>query len=112
MAHSENSIRDIVVTGVGFAADAYDLFVIGAVLVILRAEYADTTTETAISILSAVSLAAAVVGQLLFGFLASRFGRKKLFVLTSVLIIIGAIASGCVVGPTPTTVLSLIIVCR
>ncbi len=106
----KHPLRDTFVTGVGFASDSYDLFVIGIVLVILQDLYPDSSN--AVPILASVSLAAAVCGQLVFGYLAARFGRKKLFVITLLLISFGAIASGCVFDTKAVSIFWMMIGCR
>lgn len=104
------SARDTAVAGVGFAADSYDLFVIGIVLVILKAEYAESAQ--AASVVASASLAAAVVGQLLFGYLATRFGRVRLFVLTLCLIVAGTILSASVFESSAVSIFAMLAVTR
>jgi PHS family inorganic phosphate transporter-like MFS transporter len=105
-----SSSRDTAVAGVGFAADSYDLFVIGIVLVILEHEFAESASL--VSVVASSSLAAAVVGQLLFGYLATRFGRVRLFVVTLCLIVGGTLASAAVFDAPGVSVFAMLAVTR
>jgi PHS family inorganic phosphate transporter-like MFS transporter len=70
--------------------DAYDLFVIGIVMVILREIYG--TNLVAESTLATAVLVGATLGQIFFGLLGDRIGRKKMFLVTLVIITSMAIA--------------------
>jgi len=70
--------------------DAYDLFVIGIVMVILREIYG--TNLLAESTLATAVLVGATLGQLFFGLLGDRIGRKKMFIVTLSVITSMAIA--------------------
>jgi PHS family inorganic phosphate transporter-like MFS transporter len=92
----ESSLRDfhwraVFTSGMGFFTDAYDLFIIGTVTVILSPLWHLTTLD--LSVLNATSIAASVVGALLFGRLMDRFGRKSIYGLEVVLLVIGALVS-------------------
>ena len=78
-------------SGIGFLSDAYDLFVINLVKNILASIYPQSTEDA--SGLSTAALVGAVFGQLVFGSLADRLGRKTIFVVTISLVIIGAFGS-------------------
>ncbi|HMG64051.1 MAG TPA: hypothetical protein VK599_13975, partial [Streptosporangiaceae bacterium] len=56
------------VSGMGFFTDAYDLFVIGIVVVLLKPEWGLSTTQ--VSLLNSVTLAASAVGAIVFGRIA------------------------------------------
>jgi len=73
--------------------DAYDLFVMGMVLVIVNQLYPSPDKGLATTTISWTVLAGATVGQLLFGLSGDRIGRKKMFVITLSLIIIFALSS-------------------
>eukprot|EP01132_Coremiostelium_polycephalum_P010755 gene10755-13163_t len=83
--------KKILVAGTGFLCDAYDLFVINLVIVILKQLYAQSSTSS--SIVSTAALWGSVAGQLVFGFLADRIGRRIGFIITLSFIIIGAFGS-------------------
>lgn len=86
-----NTFKRIAVSGVGFFSDAYDLFIINIVLVILAKEYYLSARYK--SAITSSALWGAALGQIFFGVFADRLGRKKGFILTLSLVIVGAIAS-------------------
>jgi PHS family inorganic phosphate transporter-like MFS transporter len=102
--------RDTITAGVGFAADSYDLFVIGIVLVVMKEIYTGTDSDS--SVVGSSSLAMAVIGQLLFGYLATRFGRVKLFIATLVLIIVGTLLSAAVFETEAVSIFAMLAVTR
>src|SRR6059058_5201321 len=83
--------KAMITSGMGFFTDAYDLFIIGVVLAILKPLWHLSALE--ISLLGSTSLIAAAVGSLLFGRLADRVGRHAIFSYTLVVLALGAIAS-------------------
>jgi PHS family inorganic phosphate transporter-like MFS transporter len=83
--------RIIFITGMGFLTDAYDLFVIGIVTVLLTPEWHLSTLQ--IGILNATSLLAAALGAVIFGFLADKWGRKRLYGSEVGLLCVGALMS-------------------
>jgi PHS family inorganic phosphate transporter-like MFS transporter len=80
----------LIVISVGFMTDAYDLFVIGIVMVILREIYGEDTQAE--SILATAVLVGATLGQLFFGLMGDKIGRRKMFIVTLLIITIMAIA--------------------
>jgi MFS transporter, PHS family, inorganic phosphate transporter len=79
------------VSGMGFFTDAYDLFVIGIVVVLVKPEWGLSTTE--VSLLNSVTLAASAVGAVVFGRIADILGRKKIYGYEVLILAIGALAS-------------------
>ncbi|MCU4186400.1 MFS transporter [Acidiferrimicrobium sp. IK] len=88
---SRHHYRAAATAGVGFFTDAYDLFVVGAVLVILKAQWHLSTSQT--SLVSAAALGAAFVGALIFGRIADVFGRKRFYGLEAAIMVVGAVGS-------------------
>ncbi|MGH9068057.1 MAG: MFS transporter [Acidimicrobiales bacterium] len=84
-------LRAAVTAGMGFFTDAYDLFIIGVVITILRHQWHLTTTE--VSLLGSTSLVAAFVGAFVFGRIADLFGRKKVYGVEAAIMVVGALAS-------------------
>lgn len=78
-------------------AQAYDLFVINIVMAILDKEFATPDRPKGIdkekAYISTAVLIGAVLGQLFFGLLADRIGRRLGFIITLSLVILGAILS-------------------
>ncbi len=82
--------RAVIVSGVGFFTDAYDLFVIGTVAAMVSTQWHLSTTET--SWVSGSAILAAFVGASVFGRLADAFGRKVVYVTVAAIMIVGALA--------------------
>ena len=75
--------------GMGFFTDAYDLFIIGTVTVLLTPIFHLSTNQ--ISLLNSASLLASVAGALTFGKLMDRLGRKRMYGLEVTILVVGAI---------------------
>ena len=84
-------MKIMVVSGMGFFTDAYDLFVIGIVVKILKDQWHLSTTQ--VSLLSSLTLAASAVGALVFGRVADMVGRKKMYGFEVLILAAGALAS-------------------
>ncbi len=79
------------VSGMGFFTDAYDLFIIGVALTLLKPIWHLSAFE--VSVLGSSSLLAAAVGAAIFGRVADVFGRKRIYGLEVLVLAVGAIAS-------------------
>ena len=79
------------VSGMGFFTDAYDLFVIGIVVALLKPQWHLSTGQ--VSWLNSATLLASAVGALLFGRIANIVGRKRIYGYEVLILAIGAIAS-------------------
>jgi PHS family inorganic phosphate transporter-like MFS transporter len=88
---SRFQLKIMFVSGMGFFTDAYDLFVIGIVVVLLKTEWSLTTTQ--VSLLNSVTLAASAVGAIVFGRIADILGRKRIYGYEVLILAIGALAS-------------------
>lgn len=77
--------------GIGFFTDAYDLFIIGIVTIILGPIWGLSTFQVAI--LNGAALASAAFGAVFFGFFSDRYGRKKLYGFEVLILFFGAILS-------------------
>jgi PHS family inorganic phosphate transporter-like MFS transporter len=87
-------VRAIVVAGVGFFTDAYDIFAIGLVTTMIGVVYfpagaIDSNADTAIKVATS---GGTVIGQLGFGALADIVGRKKMYGLELIIIIFATLA--------------------
>jgi PHS family inorganic phosphate transporter-like MFS transporter len=83
--------RAVIVSGVGFFTDAYDLFVISTVAALVTVQWHLSTTQTSWVVGSAIL--AAFFGAVLFGRIADVIGRKKVYAIVAAIMIVGAIAS-------------------
>ncbi|XP_065864308.1 low affinity inorganic phosphate transporter 8-like [Euphorbia lathyris] len=100
--------KAIVIAGMGFFTDAYDLFCISAVTKLLgRLYYYDPTTgkpgklpDNINNAITGVALCGTLVGQLFFGWLGDKLGRKKVYGITLVTMVGCALASGLSFGST------------
>ncbi|KAL3724702.1 hypothetical protein ACJRO7_029809 [Eucalyptus globulus] len=99
--------KAIVIAGMGFFTDAYDLFCINPVMLLLGRLYyinTDPTKPGALppnvkSAVAAVALCGTVAGQIFFGLLGDKLGRKKVYGLTLMLMVFCSLASGLSFGP-------------
>ncbi len=84
-------LRSVIVSGMGFFTDAYDLFIIGVAMVLIKSQWAPD--KFMVGLVSSTALIAAFVGAFIFGRLGDVVGRKKIYVLVSIIIGLGALAS-------------------
>ena len=84
-------LRTVVVAGMGFFADAYDLFVIGIVSTLLKSEWHLGSGQLAL--LNAVMLGAAFLGALVLGRVADKVGRARIFGIIAVVMVIASLGS-------------------
>mmetsp|Transcript_21030 Transcript_21030/g.45542 ORF Transcript_21030/g.45542 Transcript_21030/m.45542 type:complete len:165 (-) Transcript_21030:1475-1969(-) len=93
-----SSVGKILVAGSGFLADAYSLYIIGLAQTVIFEVYppsSEHVKDQLKSLISTAALIGAVFGQLFFGNLADRIGRKRVFVCTGSLITVAAVLSAC-----------------
>ncbi len=83
--------RAVLISGVGFFTDAYDLFVIGTVASLVATQWDLSTTQ--MSWVSGAAILGAFFGAVVLGRLADIIGRKKVYVLVAAIMILGALAS-------------------
>lgn len=69
--------------GIGWLLDAFEVNVVGSVLGVLKDLW--HLTDSQASAIVSVWLIGLMIGALFFGYLADRFGRRKLFILTLLL---------------------------
>ncbi len=87
------TLRHILVVSIGFMTDAYDLFVMGIVIVIISTIYPENGTSIAKSAMGSSVIVGIIIGQIIFGILSDQMGRFKIFIITIMIIIIFAIMS-------------------
>ncbi len=83
----------------GFYTDAYDLFVIGAILPIIGVYFGLSNKALDYALISSSALFGAILGPLIFGPIADRFGRKAIYTLDLVLLIVAALGSATSANP-------------
>jgi MFS family permease len=83
--------RALLVSGMGFFTDAYDLFVIGIVSTLLKTQWHLDTGQLAL--LNAVMLGAAFFGALVFGRIADVIGRTRVYWMSAALMVVAAAGS-------------------
>lgn len=88
--------RILFVSGIGFLADAYDLFVIDFVKSIIKHTAKVMPSDGEIQLVTSATLAGSVIGQLVFGFLGDFIGRRTMFITTAGLCIFGNVTSALV----------------
>jgi MFS transporter, PHS family, inorganic phosphate transporter len=88
--------RAVLISGVGFFTDAYDLFVIATVATLVKTQWHLTTTQT--SWVTGSAILGAFFGALLFGRIADVIGRKTVYTVVALIMIVGAIASALAPG--------------
>ncbi|XVF62862.1 hypothetical protein PTKIN_Ptkin09bG0042600 [Pterospermum kingtungense] len=92
----------IVIAGMGFFTDAYDLFCISLVTKLLGRIYyhvdgrkkPGTLPPNVAAAVTGVALVGTLAGQLFFGWLGDKMGRKKVYGITLLLMVVCSIASG------------------
>ena len=89
-------VRAVVVAGVGFFTDSYDIFAINLCVSMLGVVYwqhakgkIPSSSDTAIKVATS---GGTVIGQLFFGWLADRIGRKRMYGIELIIIILATLA--------------------
>jgi|UniRef100_A0A2N9GN33 PHS family inorganic phosphate transporter-like MFS transporter len=104
----------IVIAGMGFFTDAYDLFCISLVTKLLGRLYyykegsssPGTLPSNVSAAVNGVAFCGTLTGQLFFGWLGDKMGRKRVYGLTLMVMVICSIASGLSFGKDATSVMT------
>ena len=83
------------ISGMGFFTDAYDLFIIGVVMSLLKPLWRTGKLEE--SLVESTALLASAFGALLFGRVADMLGRKRIYGVEVLVLAFGA--TGCALSP-------------
>ncbi|KAF5739281.1 Phosphate transporter 1 9 [Tripterygium wilfordii] len=89
--------KAIIIAGMGLFSDAYDLFCIPPIMKILGRVYYENDSEIPSSIVSTlvgISLLGTVIGQLVFGRLGDKIGRRGVYGLSLMIMVLSSIACG------------------
>ena len=84
-------LRAVLVSGMGFFTDAYDLFVIGIASALITKDW--NLSSGRLALLNSTMLFAAFVGALVFGRFADVAGRKRVYWLVAAIMIVAAVGS-------------------
>ncbi|XP_042753235.1 low affinity inorganic phosphate transporter 4-like [Lactuca sativa] len=106
-------VKAIVIAGMGFFTDAYDLFCISTVSKLLGRLYFSDGNSTdpgklptnINNAVTGVALIGTLAGQLVFGWLGDKLGRKRVYGITLILMVICALCSGLSFGYSPKAVI-------
>ncbi|KAL6564467.1 putative inorganic phosphate transporter 1-7 [Orobanche minor] len=104
----------IIIAGMGFFTDAYDLFCISLVTKMLGRIYyhvdgspkPGSLPPNVSAAVNGVALCGTLAGQLFFGWLGDKMGRKKVYGATLMLMCVCSLASGLSFGSEPKTVMA------
>jgi MFS family permease len=88
---SKEHWKIMLISGMGFFTDAYDLFVIGVIMALLKPMWHVGKFEE--GLVESTALLAAAIGALLFGRIADMVGRKRIYGAEVLVLAAGAIAS-------------------
>lgn len=91
------------ISGMGFFTDAYDLFIIGIVMSILKPLWNVGALES--SLVTSTALIASAIGAFAFGRIADMLGRKRIYGVEVLVLAAGAI--GCALSPNIWWLISL-----
>ncbi|KAK9087336.1 hypothetical protein Syun_029730 [Stephania yunnanensis] len=103
----------IVIAGMGFFTDAYDLFCISLVTKLLGRIYyhvddhpkPGSLPPNVAAAVNGVALCGTLAGQLFFGWLGDKLGRKRVYGMTLMLMVVCSIASGLSFGKEPKAII-------
>jgi PHS family inorganic phosphate transporter-like MFS transporter len=90
-AVSRFHLRAVLVSGMGFFTDAYDLFVIGIASTLIKQEW--HLGSGRLAVLNATMLGAAFLGALVFGRIADLLGRKRVYWMVAAIMVVAALGS-------------------
>lgn len=93
---SKDHWKIMFISGMGFFTDAYDLFIIGVVMSLVKPIWHVGKVEE--SLVDSTALLASAFGALLFGRVADMLGRKRIYGVEVLVLAAGAI--GCAFAPS------------
>lgn len=97
--------------GAAFLSDGYQQGVMTMANAVLSKSFKGYTTKYKTMVSNSI-LVANIIGQIAFGFITDRVGRKQAFIYTTVFIIVGAIVCACASGSTEQRLFWMLIIGR
>ena len=106
-------LKAVIITGMGFFTDAYDLFCISLVTKLMGRIYyhvdgsarPGSLPPNVAAAVNGVAFVGTLVGQLFFGWLGDKLGRKRVYGVTLILMVVSSIGSALSFGSSPTAVM-------
>lgn len=105
------AMMGVFISGVAFMSDGYNQGVVTMANVLLKKLYPEYTSTWSTRVSNAM-LVGNIIGQLSFGFIVDRIGRRQGFALTTALIVIGAALCAGASGNSMHGMLWMLVICR
>jgi PHS family inorganic phosphate transporter-like MFS transporter len=95
--------KAIIIAGMGLFTDAYDLFCIPLIMALIGRVYYENESDESNkykvplvdnSIMLAITLLGTAIGQLVFGWLGDRVGRRRMYGIALMIMVLSSIGSG------------------
>ncbi len=106
-------VRAIAVAGAGFFADSYDLFAINLAIQMLGISFwqndGGTMPPVLATAIKAATSAGAILGQIIFGWLADVVGRKKMYGVELMILMIATLGQSLCSPSSAVTIAGLLI---
>ena len=104
--------KAIIIAGMGLFTDAYDLVCIAPIMILFERVYYEEPESKkyvippiVVSTMVAIALLGTAIGQLVFGRLGDKIGRRRVYGLALMIMVLSSIACGFSIGTTRTCVL-------